>query len=155
MKWNPMKAKSKYRRPRVEFAEGVTYACNSASLLFTPTAWAKMCTLVAACQTEIAWNGLTKKITNFGIFRLASGHGKLWMIRDTNRRKNTSGTKALPWKRRSVGCAQMNTRKVFFASRALYVVMNTDLHGKLSLFRKMSCSFFTVCRRPLERPLWV
>ena len=64
MKWNPMKAKSKYRRPRVEFADGITYACNSASLLFTPTAWAKMCTLVAACQTEIAWNGLTKKITD-------------------------------------------------------------------------------------------
>lgn len=81
---------------------------------------------------------------------------RTWKTLDDPRyepQKNTSGTKALPWKRRSVGCAQMNIRKVFFASRALYVVMNTALHGKLNLFRKMSCSFFTVCRTPLERPL--
>lgn len=62
MKWNTKKVSGTLRPPKME--NGYSYAAMSASLLFTPSAWVKMCSLVSFCPTEIAWNGLTKKISD-------------------------------------------------------------------------------------------
>lgn len=43
---------------------GYNYPKKPATILFNPGSWVKMCSLVTACPTEIAWNGLVRKITD-------------------------------------------------------------------------------------------